>query len=203
MKSNGMSLGYSYGVMIDRNIANDPNYWLNIEVLVTGMKNKIGANDTLYITNNGPSKAYTNATFDYKLQYLQIPVSLKLRTHEIGNFVYFGQIGLGASFLIDSKLTTSTKEQLYASGTSKHSPNSNQNDGLDFNGNASNEGIFKDNVTPLRLSMILGVGIEYRISGKTVMNTGIRFDNGFTDMFLDKKVKGINNYLGIQLGVFF
>lgn len=202
VKSNGTALGISYGIMGDFNIAGNENYWISSEVIVTSMPAKIAALDTLYITNNSLSAPYTNVQFDYKLQYIQIPISLKLKTAEIGNFVYYGQLGLCPSFMIQNRLTTVTKESFYQSGTTAHSPNSSNNDGLDFNGK-DNKGAFQDNVIPLRMSMILGAGIEVPISGKTTATFGIRFDNGFTNLFWDKAVKGRNNYLGLNAGVFF
>lgn len=204
MENNGLGLGFSYGMMADINIANNPNYWLSTELLVTSFPGKIKAADTLWsdLSNKNPMTPYTGVTFDYKLQYLQLPVSLKLKTNEIGKFVWWGQFGLAPSILIRNRVTTKTTPSFYAKGTTSHNPNSDGNDAFDFNGNSGN-GIFEDNVVPLRLPMILGAGFEARISGKTSFVAGLRFDNAFTDLFWDKNVDGRNNYLGIQLGLFF
>ena len=51
--------------------------------------------------------------------------------------------------------------------------------------------------------MILGAGIEYRVSGNTSFYAGLRFNNGFSDIANDKKAKVINNVLGLELGIFF
>lgn len=202
MKNNGSALGISYGIMGDFNIGGNPSYWISTEAIVTSMPAKIASLDTLYISNNNLSSPYTNAQFDYKFQYIQIPISLKLKTGEIGNLVYYGQLGLCPSFMIQNRVTTVTNETFYRAGTTSHSPNSSSNDGLDFNGK-DGSGAFQDNVIPLRMSMILGFGVEIPISGKTMFNLGLRFDNGFTNLFWDKAVKGRNNYLGIHAGVFF
>jgi len=39
----------------------------------------------------------------YSLKYIQIPVTLKMRTKEMGKFRIYGQIGLGSAFLIGAK----------------------------------------------------------------------------------------------------
>ncbi|MFN5250945.1 MAG: porin family protein [Bacteroidia bacterium] len=203
VKSNGAGLGISYGLMGDFNIGGNPNYWLSTEAIVTSFPSKIASMDTLHNTTNSLTQTYTNAEFNYKLQYIQIPVTLKLRTSEIGNLMYWGQFGLSPSFMIQNRVTTSTNEAFYRSGTNSHSPNSASNDDLDFNGDANGNGAFQDNVVPLRMSMVLGVGVEFRISGKTTATLGLRFDNGFTNLFWDDAVKGRNNYLGLNAGVFF
>ncbi|MCC7296870.1 MAG: outer membrane beta-barrel protein [Bacteroidia bacterium] len=203
VKNNGMGLGISYGLMGDFNIGNNPNYWIGAEAIVTSMPSNIAALDTLYITNNNLSQPYANTEFNYKLQYIQIPITLKLKTNEIGNMMYWGQFGLSPAFMIQNRVSTLTSGPYYKTGVNSHSPNSSGNDGLDFNGDSNQEGAFQDNVIPLRMSMVLGAGIEFRISGKTTASIGLRFDNGFTGLFWDDAVKGRNNYLGLNAGVFF
>ncbi|MBS3914758.1 MAG: PorT family protein [Bacteroidetes bacterium] len=201
MKSNGTGLGISYGIMADFNIGGNASYWLGTELIVSTTPGKIAAMDTLY-NSNVPGQPFTKAEFDYKLQYVQLPITLKLKTNEIGNFVYWGQFGISPGFLIQNKVTTNTVEKFYEDGTTSHSPNSNSNDALDFDGNGK-KGAFEDNIIALRASMILGAGVEFQISGKTTASLGLRFDNGITDLFWDKGVKGRNNYLGIQAGIYF
>lgn len=202
LKNNGLSLGFSYGLMADINIAGNPNYWLSTELLITSFPSKLSATDTLINTSSGIPVRYSDVTFNYKLQYIQLPVSLKLKTNEIGNLTWWFQFGLAPSFLIQNKVTTKTTPSLYKEGANSHNPNSDGNDAFDFAGDGG-EGKFDDNVVPLRLPLILGAGIESRISGKTRFVAGLRFDNGFTDMLWDKNVVARNNYLGIHLGVFF
>lgn len=204
MQSNGMGLGFSYGLMADFNIAKNPNYWLATEFIITSQPSSIKSQDPLHNSNIAPFN-FTNVNFDYKLQYLQIPITLKLKTNEIGNLTYWGQFGFGPAVLIQNKVHTTATENYNANGSSNYSPNSSKNDQLDFDGdpNNNNKGAYKDNVSPVRLPLILGAGVEGKISGNTSFVAGLRFDNAFTDLFLDKVVKGRNNYLGIQLGIFF
>jgi opacity protein-like surface antigen len=208
MENNGTSLGFSYGIMADFNIGGNASYWLGTELNITSFPGKIASLDTLYNTaiQSPNAVAFTNVDFEYKLQYVQIPLTLKLKTNEIGNMIYWGQFGISPSVLIQNKVTTNSKEQLYKAGTSSHSPNNNNNDPLDFDGIVSgNETTGKviDDVSPIRAGLVLGAGVEFKISGNTSAILGLRFDNGFTDLFRDGATKGRNNYLGIQTGIFF
>jgi len=207
MENNGLGLGFSYGLMGDINIANNPNYWLSTEFIVTSTPSKINTNDTLWSekSSNG-GIPYKNASFSYNLQYIQIPITLKLKTNEIGKFKYWGQFGIAPAFLMQQKLKTASSPSVYGSGTQSHNPNLDGNDKYDFKGDAGNfqgNGVFMDDVRKARLSMIMGAGVETRISGKTMFSAGLRFDNAFSDVFMDDAVDGRNNFLGIQLGVYF
>jgi len=205
MKNNGMSLGYSYGVMLDFNLGNNANYWLATELLVTNLPGSVKSTTTLYNSKTpiaGSPSPFTNTTFDYRLQYVQIPISLKLKTGEIGRISYFGQFGFAPSVLIQNKVTTTADQAFYAQGTSSHNPNSDKSNTFDFDGSAG-AGSFKDNVVFARLPLIIGAGIEGKISGTTRFMAGVRLDNSFTDMFVDKSVKARNNYIALNLGIFF
>lgn len=199
--NNGSSLGISYGVMADFHFK--PEYALSTELLISTINTKIQSNDTLYNTaqTNSPVP-YSSPSFKYNLQYLQIPIMLKLKTREIGNFKYWGQFGISPGFLIGSKVSTKTNPTLYSTGTQSHQPNADANDKFDFAGD-NGKGVFKDNVTAIRLPLAIGLGIEYNISGNTSLVAGLRLDNAFTDYLKDDGAEARNNYLALHIGVFF
>lgn len=207
MENNGLGLGFSYGLMGDINIANNPNYWLSTEFSVTSTPSKIYTNDTLWSDDaNKSGVIHRNTNFNYNLQYLQVPITLKLKTNEIGKFKYWGQFGVSPAFLMQQKLKTASTPSIYGNGTQSHNPNLDANDKYDFKGDAGSftgNGVFQDDVRKARMSLIIGAGIETKISGKTMFSAGLRFDNAFSDVFTDDAVDGRNNFLGIQLGVFF
>jgi hypothetical protein len=107
---------------------------------------------------------------------------------------------------MQQKLKTASTPSIYGNGTQSHNPNLDANDKYDFKGDAGSftgNGVFQDDVRKARMSLIIGAGIETKISGKTMFSAGLRFDNAFSDVFTDDAVDGRNNFLGIQLGVFF
>jgi hypothetical protein len=211
MENNGLGLGFSYGLMGDINIANNPNYWLSTEVLITSSPSKISANDTLWAGPRAGGNYFRNVSFNYNLQYLQIPIALKLKTNEIGNFKYWIQTGIAPAVLMQQKLKTTADQNIYGNGVQSHNPNLEGNNKYDFYGDEGNpgqgefdgKGAFQDNVRKTRISLILGLGIETKISGKTMLSAGLRFDNAFSDVFVDDAVDGRNNFLGIHMGVLF
>jgi hypothetical protein len=191
---NGLGLGFSYGLMGDFQIRG--NYAFATEITVTSMRSKFAHSDTLVHFMEGVNHRYTGVEFDYALQYVQIPLTLKMRTNEIGKFYWWGQFGIAPGILLSNTLRTTSNPE-YIDG--KYTPNATDRD---FNGE-NGPGVFKDNISVIRIPMVLGFGAEYRINGSTMLNMGLRFDNGITDFLRDKKATGRNNFLALQVGVFF
>ena len=190
----GLGLGFSYGLMGDIRIRD--NYALATEITITSLASKLGHTDTLVYFTQGVNQRYTGVEFAYRLQYLQLPVSLRLRTNEIGKFFWWGQFGIAPGVLLSNGLRTVSDPE-YISGT--YAPNATERD---FNGD-NGRGVFKDNVSFIRIPMLLGFGIEHRMNGNTMLNVGLRFDNGVTDFLRDKKARARNNFMALQVGIFF
>ncbi len=197
VESNGLGIGFGFGIMAD--IKLDDNYFITPEIQVTAMNNNLKLKDNIFVLPNDTVNKYKDISYKYNLKYLEIPVSFKFRTNESNGIRYWGQFGLSTGFLIGNQATASVSS--VGSGTKfpmddKYLPNDAENDKYDFTDH-------NDNVFLLREAMILGAGIEYNLSGNTSFYAGFRFNNGFTDILSDKKSKMINNVLGLELGFFF
>jgi len=194
VESNGAGLGFSYGVMVDKAITE--NYGISAEMLVSSMAFGVAHSDTLIYFNNGLAQRYSGVSFDYRLQYVELPVSLKLKTNEIGSFIWYGQFGFAPAFLVKNTLRT-LSDPIFVDD--KYSPNKTE---YDFNG-AGGKGVFRDDVSIARFSMVLGAGVEYRISGSTMLNLGLRFNNGLNDFLKDAAAIGRSNFMALNVGVYF
>ncbi len=199
IQKDGSGIGFSFGLMADVKLAD--NYFFTPEINVTTMNNSFKLKDTAKgtISNNNVSSNYDKISYKYNLQYIEIPLTFKFRTNETGGIRYWGQIGIAPGFIIGNQVTTTASPISPAAAfpiSEKYIPNLNENDKYDF-------AQHQDNINVLRASMILGAGIEYRLSGNTSFYAGLRFNNGFTDISNDKKAKVINNVFGLELGIFF
>lgn len=130
----------------------------------------------------------------YNIQYVEIPLGLKLRTREFGYLRYFVEPGITLGF----------KSQ--ARGTIQ---------GRGIGDEAEKINIRKE-VNGLNLSWGLGAGVEYSLSENTSLVGGLGFQIGFTDATDDNGVvfddrrgnreedsKGKINGIIIRLGVMF
>ena len=108
--------------------------------------------------------------------WVELPVSFKFRTREIGHITYWGQFGLGLG--LNLRATADDRVQYRF-----------RNDPLVITGSEWVEDLVsgeieyqdvpvEDEVALLRAAMIVGLGIEYNLSGKTALLLGATFNNG-------------------------
>ena len=155
------------------------NFWVNSE---------LPESCRLATENNTMTK------LKYNLQYVEIPIGLKMRTREFGYIRYFIEPHLGLGF------RTQASGDLTVTGSSE--------DCKDIN-------IQKD-VNPLNLFWGINTGIEYSVSESTSLVGGAGLQFGFADtskdddtVFLEngteaaEKSKGVIRAFVIKLGVIF
>lgn len=119
----------------------------------------------------------TKVTRDYSIQYLQVPLTFKLRTNEIGYMTYFGQFGIGLGF--NTKATgTERKDYVLEFVETEMSQFWQESEIPPYE---EDKEVFTDDINLLRMSMIFSAGLEYNISGSTSIVAAIFFDNGFTN----------------------
>jgi hypothetical protein len=182
----GVKLGFSYGVMADYMFAD--NYGLNFELRFAHFNNAYQA----VSSTGGVSTSVTDIQKVHK-QYLQIPVSLKMKTNQIGYIKYFGQFGFAPSINLRTRVDKSV--QVSGSGAI---------DSSDLN--------YLKLYKPFNIFLIIGGGLEYNFGGSTSLMVGLTFENGFINMarqndkfyqrngyFIDLRDKAIV----LNLGIFF
>lgn len=175
-KSNGVSLGFSYGLIGDFNFTQNYSFATGLSITTVNGKS------TEIVTQNNADRPDTQMEIllKYKLQYIELPLTLKLKTVKINEVRYYGQFGLSNGILIGAKHDVDIT-----------------------NGRSEKDVNFKDELKFYRAGLIIGAGAEFEVSGNTSITTGLTFNNGFTDITKDKGVTVKNHYLGINFGVFF
>lgn len=132
--------------------------------------------------------------FKYSLQYVEIPIGLKLRTREFGYVKYF----------VEPRLTMGFNTQ--ARGNILNDKTVDQEE--DYN--------IQSAVNLINLSWGIGGGIEYTISSRTAIIGGLGLQSGFTDVTTDKNTsiaangsqgeedsKAVMNSIVLRLGIMF
>ncbi len=184
VENDGSRFGFTYGLVSNFNFGE--NYALGTGVDITTMGGKL-------MMNNLVDSTYQRQSISYRLQYIEIPIVLRMRTKEIGYMVYYGQFGFTTGFNIGA--------------TAEYDPaGRGQTGDVDI----------QDEIALMNLALNLGLGFQYNLSGTTNFVVGIHFHNGFLDILtnkipdftnpLDPGEKNINanqNRLGLTLGVLF
>ena len=165
LERDGYRVGFGYGVQMEFRIQDNYAIASGVQISYRGGNIKYKSDGV-----NIPDQVTT-----FKLQYVEIPIALKMKTNEFKKIRYYGMFGFSPGYIIRSKFDTEDLE----------------------NENA------KEFMNEFNVNMIIGAGLEYTISGSTVITGGLEFNNGFFDVFDGDQGKGVTNYLGLNLGVLF
>lgn len=113
---------------------------------------------------------------DLRLQYLQIPLTFKMKTNEIGYITYWGQFGLGLNMNLKA-LSSDNIDYLYYQN--KNTLEWEKSNRVSTSMSAPKD--IKNEVNIFSSNLIFAAGIEYNLSGNTSILAGLTFQNGFTD----------------------
>lgn len=106
--------------------------------------------------------------------WVELPVTFKFRTREIGHITYWGQFGLGLGLNLRA-----TADDLVDYRYRSDDPEGALWEEESVIGTVEFEDVpVEDEVALLRAAMIVGLGIEYNLSGKTALLVGATFNNG-------------------------
>lgn len=186
IEGNGTKLGIKLGLMAEYYFQD--NYSIHTGVNVHfGAGGKLRYDDEFAVVNiweeslsdnfvDTPEPAdLSGATFDYKLQFIEIPLGLTLRTREFGYLRYFVRPQVALGIVSGSK------------GSLEDVRDIDPDDEFDIS----------SQVNALNLSWGIGGGVEYSISTQTSLIAGLAFQSGFLDLTTDRNTSlirpGFNN----------
>lgn len=111
------------------------------------------------------------------LQYIDIPLGLKLKSEELGYATFFLQLGFNPMININAKGST--------------------NDGV------MDKDDIRENIHLFCLGYHAGLGVEYQLGGSTALVGGLRWSAGLTDVTDNDRANVKTNAVTIHLGILF
>ncbi|HHB52064.1 MAG TPA: PorT family protein, partial [Saprospiraceae bacterium] len=97
-ESQGSKLAYSYGLLVDYNFTE--NYTFSSGVSFNSLGGNLSYQDSAIVSGN--TKAIGTLNRSYRINFIEIPTLLKLKTNQMGYFTYFAQLGLRHNFRVSS-----------------------------------------------------------------------------------------------------
>ena len=215
LSKDGASLrpGFAFGLMADFTLVNSKNYFFSTGFELQNNGGKLKYADAINLGDTAWALGQTERT--YKLQYISIPLAIKMKTNEIGRNYYYGVFGTALGFNINAQADDASSWV-------------NAND-LPI----STEDIdIVDDITLPRAELLVGAGGEFLISGSTMLAVGVTWHNGFTNILNGRgltpeegtgnaqlvtdpadsnfgnpaegaELKAQTNYFAIDIGIFF
>ena len=117
----------------------------------------------------------------YDMQFFEVPLTLKLRTNEIGYITYWAQMGIGLGVRI--KATADDQNEVLK----RKQGDTFVDDNTTKAGEVADIDI-KENINALRLGFIVAGGIEYNLSGNTSLVAGVGYNNGLNNILKSQAV---------------
>lgn len=211
-ESGGARFALNYGLLLDYKFGNNDRYALATGLTLTLDGGKlVGTGTETFINQNeerngifagyNPSKIITDTvvsnittTMTAKLQHLQIPFALKLRSNEVGYITYYGSFGLIPAFTIRRRADLiRTVDNVTVTDL-----NNIEAKNLDFYPNKIN------NINPFDLGLTFEAGLEYSMTENTALVGGLYFTNGFINQLDDNDGERVaTRNFGIRIGVLF
>jgi hypothetical protein len=148
--------------------------------------------DARYIDQSDKNE-YRLLTRTYRYDYVNLPITLKLMTNEIGYFTYFGQFGADISVLVsakgkDNRQLLETSEMDSISGAITET----------FAGAAETDFVGRYNQSMfINVKLRIGAGFEWNFSGNTSLVASISYHNGFIDLMADPNADKVANDEGL------
>ena len=160
---NTPKFGFAYGLLAD--FAFTENYYFSTGLLINTQNSEVKYADPT---------AGTALTTEYRLQYAEIPLSLKLKSTMRYFRSYYGQFGFTGGIKLNGK---------------------EKPDGASARSSLGSDADF------FRLALLIGGGVEWQLDHNLVMVTGLSFNNGFTRAI--KAGDPRNSYVAFNFGIFF
>ncbi len=189
----GMSPGFSWGFISDFTITE--NYSVGTGFNINYLHGKIQSPYEQDIIKDEDTTSYTGTlNRKLKLQYIELPVTLKMTTNKFDKLLVYGQIGFSLGFNVKAKSEDdfSYKDE---SGSLKIE---------------SDEREISEELTLLKGALVLGGGIEYYIDNSTSIVLGITFSNGLSNILkgantADPSIdqKATTSFMELTIGVIF
>jgi hypothetical protein len=180
VKNGGSRPGFSFGLTFNRYFSSNYSFSTGINLQIEGGR-LVSSDTTVMVFTNFKSTVLPDKPVLYKIQYLAIPIGLKLETNQIGYLTFFSDLGF------DPKVIVGGKADIPSLGISGE--------------NAINE------LKMFNLSYHITAGIEYSMGGTTAMVIGLNFENNFLDLTKDNGGELIDKVshkmLSFRLGVNF
>jgi len=172
----GTNFGFGGGLVLDNYF--QENYAFSTGIFLEGMGGNLRFLDSIGFTTGGVQDTLpAGSTVKYKLQYITIPVSLKLKTNEIGYLKFFAHLGMNAHMNVK------------ATGD------------VDMAGIQGED--IRDEIKFFMMSYFLGGGLEYSLGGNTALIGGLYWTSGILDVTTNEAYRANLSAVTLRVGVKF
>lgn len=181
VESDGARMKFGAGVMGEYAITNNYAFAFGLEWKGAGAA--LAFDNAYYLSKEDDGNIFNLRNRVVRNDYINIPITMKLMTNEIGYFTYFAQVGADLSVLVSSK--SKDKGALFLNDST---PGVNRE--MDFK-----DTYVHNSFANIRLRV--GAGAEWNFSGNTSLVFSVTYHHGFIDVLRDANGTRIDDREGI------
>jgi hypothetical protein len=180
--NNGVSAGVAFGFVSEFRLAE--HY-----ALVTGFDFSFIGGSLKFPYAKSPDTGIMDRKYNFR--YLDIPLMIKMKTKEYGNFRFFGQIGFSTGFLLRTQVNDNFITPLHGTISEK-------------------QNLTTSEVCFIREAVLAGLGTEYKIDESISLVLGLSYSNSLNNVLQGQNTKdnGLSNrsslnYVELNIGILF
>lgn len=184
VEADAVRFKFGAGVMGEYAITNNYAFAFGLEWKGAGAA--LAFDNAYYVSQQDGTKGevFRLMSRNYRNDYINIPITMKLMTNEIGYFTYFAQVGADLSVLVSSK---GLDNGAFLDTLGAINPNSVEIDYRDI----YNQNSFAN------VRLRVGAGAEWNFSGNTSLVFSLTYHHGFIDVLNDADADDVATNEGI------
>ncbi|MGB0404398.1 MAG: porin family protein [Salibacteraceae bacterium] len=209
IQRNGTAVKMNFGLFTDFALKGSNRYFFS-----TGINMITNGGEFSYVgveNDNGLLYQSSNEV-DLTTQYIEIPIALKMRSHEIGYSIFAGYFGFGTGFRINAFQDIKSD---YTDGSGKNKIIEEKKINVE------------SDINPVRFALVAGLEWERKITKETYFTVGMNLNYGLSNIYQTKayeldandnidwskvdangnsvgnKLKGTNRGVSLHVGVYF
>ena len=205
----GTTVKMNFGLFTDFALKGSDRYFFSTGI---NMISSGGEYSYIGVENDNGLLYQSSNDVDLTTQYIEVPIALKMRTHEIGYSFFAGYFGFGTGFRINSFQDIETN---FTDGTGKNRIIE------------ENKVNVESDINPVRFALVAGIEWERKITKETFFTVGLNLNYGLSNIYQTKayeldandnidwskidaegnsvgsKLKGTNRGVSLHFGVYF
>lgn len=185
VSNDGLKIGFSYGLFAEYQFADNYSVEFNINHLLYQGSYTVNYTDDHKqdFQNDELNKNALLTSRDWNVQYIELPVTMRMKTNEIGYWTYYAKFGMAPAINVKNRGDNTYRNKSWDKSSEKDVPI----DASFFNA-----------------SVIIGGGAMYSLGGNTYLNGGLTFHNGLVDIASNNDNYNIKTaFVSLDLGILF